>query len=233
MKKYVDELVTSLKSKRQTDRHLDHYPFITISREAGAGGHELATAIQERMSIKGYSDLFKGWELFDYDLCKAIADDPSFHVSLQALLAERYHSDVHEFLAGFKSSPDEDLHMYREIFSITKALAELGKVILVGRGGVNVTRNQPGGIHIRLVAARESRIQRMATFLEIPEEDAEQVMDHQDKDKARLVKSFFARNISDPSLYDEVWDTTQTPMTELADKAIELVQEKAKSLHRE
>ena len=41
-----------------------------------------------------------------------------------------------------------------------RALAEVGRVIIVGRGGVFITRDLPGGIHVRLVAPREWRVRR-------------------------------------------------------------------------
>jgi hypothetical protein len=40
-------------------------PFVTISRQAGAGGHSLAGAMLERFSAQADKELFGDWQVFD------------------------------------------------------------------------------------------------------------------------------------------------------------------------
>ena len=65
------------------------YPFVTISREAGAGGHTLAYVLLTDFAGDHDQDLFGGWHVFDRELCEVIVQDHRFQNSLDALLAER------------------------------------------------------------------------------------------------------------------------------------------------
>ena len=61
-------------------------PFVTISRQAGAGGHSLANVLIDRFHEQPDKELFGDWEMFDQKLVAMVADDPGLRVSVEALL---------------------------------------------------------------------------------------------------------------------------------------------------
>ena len=70
-----------------------------------------------------------------------------------------------------------------------QGLARVGRVVIVGRGGVFITRNRPMGIHVRLTAPIEHRIDHMAKLLEVSPDVAEKRIRGIDRNR----KDFFKR----------------------------------------
>ena len=148
-------------------------PFVTISREPGAGalgvGHSLVEAINAEAGQK------KHWTFWDRELVEKVAADHQLSTRLIEGLEEKSHSWISSFLNSLSfTSPigsDEDA-IYGKVKRNIQALALAGRVVIVGRGGVFVTRRMPGAIHIRLVAPLKNRIQFMAQKLSVTEKAA-------------------------------------------------------------
>ena len=171
-------------------------PFITISRQAGAGGRSLASAVLAEFE-KQDDIAFQGWHSFDEDLCQAIVADPDLNVSLTELLTEDYRTRSEDFVSVLLGKSFQDQVQERIAVTIRR-LALVGKAILVGRGGVSITRDLAAGLHVRLVASREARVKRMMEAFDVSEKDAVHRMDEQDRSRARMVKRRFKQDIDDP-----------------------------------
>ncbi|OGW72729.1 MAG: hypothetical protein A2Y02_03110 [Omnitrophica bacterium GWA2_52_12] len=201
-------------------------PFITISRETGAGGHTLASSILNEM--REHTDpAFEGWHMCDQELCKMVADEPGLKVTMKNLLASEYRPVMEDFLEQLIVGVTPQDAVVKKMFEIIRQLALLGKVILVGHGGASLTRDLPGGIHLRLVASLPNRVRRMGKLLGISEARAREEVLEQDKGRAKLVKTFFNRDIHDPLLYDIVWNTDRVSVEEIARLVLQLVKVRA------
>ena len=108
-------------------------PFVTISRQAGAGGNTLANAILEELGRRNEDPLFQSWQRFNEELCRRIAEEPGLSVSLETLMKYEYHSQIEDMLDELivGNSP-QDL-VSKKMFHLIRTLATFGKVILVGR----------------------------------------------------------------------------------------------------
>lgn len=199
------------------------WPFVTLSRQAGAGGHTLAETLLKVMEQEKDTKLFRGWQVFDQLLCDVLLQDSRLHVSMQALLAEEYHSQVQEFISGLLGGHSDQYLMVHRLFETIRALAMVGKVIIVGRGGSQATKKLPLGVHIRLVAPEPVRVQRMMKLLSQSEDRARQTAQQQDRDRARLLKAHFQAEIDDPLLYDAVWNTGAVPFETIAESIVSLL----------
>ncbi|MEE4378189.1 MAG: cytidylate kinase-like family protein [Candidatus Competibacteraceae bacterium] len=207
------------------------FPFVTISRQSGAGGHTLAETLIKVMDQEEDTALFKGWQLFDQKLCEKLADDYKLNMSMESLLSEEYRSQIEVFVQGlFSKLPDQNLTM-RRMFEIIRSLATVGKVIIVGRGGSQVTHKLDLGVHVRLVAPEHIRVKRLAGLLGQSEEHAKQTMRKQDHDRVRLIKSFFAADIDDPLLYDAVWNTGTVSVEAIAEAVVSIIKHRVAERH--
>ncbi len=202
------------------------YPFVTISREAGAGGNSLGNAILDCLQ-EHHGPLFQGWQRFNQELCRKIAEEPGLNVSLEPLLKFEYRSQVEDMMEEIIAGTTPQDVVNKKIFQLMRSLAGFGKVILVGRGGVCLSRDLPLGVHVRLVAPLEARIKRMGDFLELTYKKAKELVLEQDKSRAKLVKTFFNRNIDDSLLYDVVWNTGTVPMDQIARSIVLMIEKKA------
>ena len=198
-------------------------PFVTISRQAGAGGHTLAETLVRTMEQEQDTRLFRGWQVFDQRLCEMLIQDSQLDVSMQSLLSEEYRSQIQEFVLGLFGRRSPQYLVMIKMFEAIRTLAAVGKVIIVGRGGSQVTRRLQLGVHVRLVAPESVRVQRMMKLLLQNEEAAWQTVRKQDSDRVRLLQSYFQVNIDDPFLYDAIYNTGVVSAEAIAETIVAIV----------
>jgi cytidylate kinase len=195
-------------------------PFITISRQAGAGGHLLAEALLEVFARQDDTRLFGGWQVFDRRLCEIVAENPTHSTSMSSLLAEEYRTKTDEFLRQMLgSSIDQDMLMLH-VFQVVSAVASIGKSIIVGRAGSEVTRDMEHGLALRLIAPEEVRIQRVMDRYGVDEKAARAEARRIDASRARLLKSHFKVDIDDPTRYDAIWNTGSVSIDLIAESVV-------------
>ncbi|MCX7642444.1 MAG: cytidylate kinase-like family protein [Armatimonadetes bacterium] len=85
--------------------------------------------------------------------------------------------------------------------AVLKKLAQKGRVIIIGRGGMVVLKDFPKALHVRLFAPLEWRVQRLAQIENIPPEKARQKIVAEDKRRADYLRHFYGVDWNDPSLY--------------------------------
>ena len=207
------------------------YPFITISRQAGAGGHLLSYVITTDMLNMGkHSELFRGWHVFDKQLCEIVAQDPDLQDSVDAVLKERYQSEFSDFMDSLFSGYSKQYLLYKRTFKVVRMLAAIGKVIIVGRGGACVTHDMKQGVHARLVAPEAHRLRWMMNKFKITRDEAHRAIDKQDADRRKLMRTFFNKDIDDPLLYDTVWNTATVELHDISHALIQIVLSRAAKL---
>jgi cytidylate kinase len=205
-------------------------PFVTISRETGAGGHTLGRAILRRMDRYPDEDLLHGWEMFDQTLCALVAQDPELDASFESLVAEEYRSEIQQTIYELFRGQSQQYATYKRIFEVVRILAAIGKAIIVGRGGCCVTRGRLRGLHLRLVAPEPIRVKRMMDARQMDLEAARQMIRKQDHDRSRMMRDFFNRDIDDPLLYDAIINTAEIEIEELAGIVIQMIRDRARRM---
>ena len=205
-------------------------PFVTISRQAGAGGKTLAQALLQAMATEQDSDLFQGWQIFDRQLCEELFKRKHLQDSLQSLLGEQYHTKVSEFVLGLlgQHTPQDTVIMRQS--EIIRSLATVGKVIIVGRAASQATKGLTEGINMRLVAPDSNRIKRIMAMYDKNEKDAQKIIQEQDEARARLLKDHYQVAIDDPLLYDVTWNTGAVSVEAIAMATIAAIKQQRKAL---
>jgi cytidylate kinase len=207
----------------------DVRPFVTISRQVGAGGHRLAEALLEAFDREEDRTLFGGWEVFDRKLCELVAEHPSYEKSMNSLLSEEYRTKTDEFFQQiFGSAINQDV-LIHHVFRVVNAVASLGKSIIVGRAGSEATRRLGPRVALRLVAPVDLRIERVREFYGLEERAARNEASRLDGYRARLLKRQFKVDIDDPLLYDATWNTAEAPIEGIADSVVALLRYKAEA----
>ena len=224
---FVDSLHYHEKNGPEIDPKKGCFPFVTISRQAGAGGNTLAAALEEKIQKLHVEPLFRGWQLCGQQLCQMVAQDPKLKDLVESLRRTEYHSHAEDIIAQLIYGGSSQDLVVKKMFHLMRTFALHGKVIFVGRGATLLTRDLPLGIHVRLEAPMESRVKRMMGALNLTEKKARETVDEKDKAKAELVKTFFHKDIRDPLLYDVLWNTDRMPIDEIAKLLIEMIRDKA------
>lgn len=224
---YVDSLHYHEKNSSPVDPKNGRFPFIAISRQAGAGGNALAASLEEKIQKLQDEPLFRGWQICGQKLCQMIGEDPTLRSTVESLRRTEYHSHAEDFLSQFIYGGSSQDLVVKKMFHIMRAFALHGKVVMVGRGSTILTHDLPLGIHVRLEASMESRVKRMMTDFGPDEKKVRRVIEEKDKAKAELVKTFFHKDIRDPLLYDVQWNTDRVSIDEIAELLIVMIRRKA------
>ncbi|HAX49024.1 MAG TPA: cytidylate kinase-like family protein [Ignavibacteria bacterium] len=180
-------------------------PFITISREAGTGESAITGTLLEELSGK-QSAIECPWTLYDKDLVKRVVDD--YHLTnVNGVLPEDKFSDIQtmfEELFGIHPTKREMAHNLSK--SILK-LADMGNVIIVGRGAFYITRHHRNGLHIRLIGSLQKRVKHMVDEYSLSLKQAEEYIRKEDSKRHDYVKKLFGVDLNDPHFYDLVINT--------------------------
>src|SRR5687768_787505 len=136
-------------------------PFVPSSRQAGAGGTTLAQRLVDRLNEID-RDPQRPWTCWDRELVERVVADHHVAQELIDSLEDVHRTWLEEFFTGLSfaegTEQADELTVYHRVAATIRALAQLGRVVIVGRGGVCITRNMPGGAHVRLVAPPKDRV---------------------------------------------------------------------------
>jgi len=185
---------------------------ITISRQYGAGGSEVARRVAEAL----------GWRVVDNELVEAVAARAGVPANEVAEREERCATFVERLAralavaspevfpppgsAGAMAEvPEADLVKITE--TVVGEIAVQGRVVLVGRAATAVLSREADALHVRLMAPRAFRIQVAATRLGCSAEKAAAVLDETDKMRARYNREYYHRDWNDPLNYHLVINT--------------------------
>ena len=187
-------------------KHIFHFKYIftmnniviTINRQCGSGGGEMARLLGEKLGMKVYNR-----ELLE-DIAKQF-DMTIEHMEEVKAQRVNWWSDFCRFYqqfgaAGHKVSAKPDVTPLSLYYAEARALRELAEkesCIIVGRAGFHIFRDNPDAIHLFIRADRQSRIARVAAQLDLGLDEAEKTMDRIDKGRDNFVK-----NVTDSSRYD-------------------------------
>lgn len=181
-------------------------PFVTISRQTGAGG---ITIGEKLVAYLWEND--KGavcpWTIFDKTLVDHVLKEHQLPEKISEYMPESKVSqmdDIMEELFGLHPSEWTLIHKTSETIL---NLAQMGNVILVGRGAHIITKKLPNGFHVRLIASIEKRIEHLQEYYKLDRKHAIKLMEKEDKGRCDYVKEHFDKNIDDPLAYDLVINT--------------------------
>ncbi len=173
---------------------------ITITREYGAGGGEVARKLAETL----------GWELLDRELLHQAAEVE--HVPDAEL--ERLDEKAITMADRFRLHPPHQKYLHG-LKRAAESAAERGNVVLVGRGARHLLGERPDTFHLRLVAPKPWRAQRMAELEGWPLEQAVARCTETDRIRDRFTRYFFGERANQPAQYDLVFNTGRVPLDDV------------------
>lgn len=200
----------------------ENKPFVTISRETGAYGTTLAAMLVEYLA-KHERRQDVSWAAFDKELISKVIEEYKFPEKYNEYLAESTMpviQDIMEELLGVHP-PKETLvrNMSEAIFRF----AQVGYVILIGRGANIITARLPKGVHVRLVGSLEKRVAHMQGYLNVSEKEARDYVIKEDRNRQDYIKKYFHQDIDDVSLYDIVINSDTVPLEDVVRIIAEMV----------
>ncbi len=176
------------------DQPVRPVPFVTISREGGAGGRAFGQALVNRLNAIDPKP--SAWTLWDRQLVEKTSADHRIAAELIESLGEAGRTWMEDFLAGLNFASDEtEAHVYQAVATTIRLLAHKGRAVIVGRGGVYITRNLPGGIHVRLIAPIDARVRNMSEQLHISLAEASAHVHQLDRQRQAFYRRYWPREV--------------------------------------
>lgn len=211
--KYIDISKAYLYSQLKLDKdHMKgierktiHLPFITISRETGARGTAIGKAIADYMDKVDKPQVCP-WILFDKNLVEEIFNEYTFS-GIESLLPKKKFSEIQglfEELFGLHPTKRELVY---KVGDAVKKFARMGNVVIIGRGGAFLTRNQSNGLHLRMVGSIDKRTKNIMAKFNMDRKKAEEYIRNEDKQRELYVRKLYGIDIADPHYYDMVINT--------------------------
>jgi cytidylate kinase len=204
---------------------------VTISRQAGCG----ALAVAEKLAKLLQVHCPKGsppWTLFDRNLMDKVLEDHHLPARLAQFLPEDRAShlqDIMDDLFGWRPTSGTVVQHTSETIL---HLAEMGHVILIGRGGNVVTAKLPNVFHVRLVAPIEKRIEHAHEFYKMSRKTARDFILREDAGRRRYLSKYFNARIDDPLLYHLIINTGLVPFDDAARMIAEAMANRASAPRR-
>ena len=179
---------------------------ITISRQSGCGAHVVAKQLAG--CLQAHSD--KGerpWTVFDRNLVEKVLEDHQLPERLAKFMPEDRVLEINDIMDELFGLHPPSWALVQQTSETILRLAELGNVIILGRGANVITAKLPHVLHVRMIGSLEHRIQQRQHFEELTREEAAESIAREDLGRQRYLKKHFNKDINDPLLYHLVVNT--------------------------
>jgi cytidylate kinase len=174
-------------------------PTITISRQLGSLGDEVARAVADRLN---YQVVCR--DLINQAAIRCGAPEMAlFMIDDLDLLGIRPTIEVRK---QFLDSMNQVMH----------ELADKGNLVIVGRAGQVILRNHPGVLHVKVIAPARLRIERIAADQSIPLDAARAQVEASDQSRRNYLKRYYRTQWDNPELYDLIVNTSRLVPEEAA-----------------
>jgi CMP/dCMP kinase len=194
---------------------------ITISRVAGSAGDEVARRVCELLDYHYFdktlmSQVAQEMGISETEVVDFSEDSYKMRSFVNALLRRSAHVSTASTWTSTASgeetrvgaSLDEETAARFEA-TIVHGLREQGNIVVVGRGGQAVLREEPGVLHVRIIAGREDRVPRLMEQHRLTRSAAIDMMGERDHATAEYLKRFHNIDWADPLLYHLILNTSK------------------------
>lgn len=181
-------------------------PFVTLSRETCAGATTLGQHLLALLNgAKGADG--RSWLFLDNNLLTHALTTRDLPEHLARYLPEDRISEIEGTIGEILGLHPSLWELERRVAEAILQIARLGCVILAGRGAHLITRDLPGGFHVRLVASRAIRLQRLQELQPGERAAAARLLQEKDDARRRYVRASFGQELDDPHAYDLIINT--------------------------
>ncbi len=163
---------------------------ITISRQIGSLGDEIAKALVDRL----------GYERIAKSRIGAILSEYGFSASD----VDKYDETKPTLLQHLSKQKKSFEHLLR---AAIYEYAAQDNVVIVGRGAQVILREIPGTLHVRVIAPYATRVNRLMEQKGGGRKDAQWDIQQSDRNSSGYIHTYFNADWEDSGLYDLVLNT--------------------------
>lgn len=192
---------------------------VTISREFGSGGREIAQAIGDMLEVPVYDhsliDMTARESGLTPDYVKAHEQDVR-HGILYSLYAQQY--------AYVGETPGEDDALFLAQARTITNLANHGSCVIVGRAANAILAERDNVFDVFVKAPLDQRIERVCRRDGVDAREARYQIQRVDAERKQHARLFVNRDWGNADGYDMVIDSSTAPVPELARRIVDAAQ---------
>lgn len=208
---------------------MKNHRIITISREYGSGGSDIAKLLSKRLNIA----------LYDKNLLTRIAKESGFAESILKMNDEKAnHSFLYSlfldtqsmkyFGAGYSEMPMNQ-KLFLAQYDTIKKIAEEESCVFVGRCADYVLKNHPNKMSLFIHASNEDdKIKRISERKEISSKEALELAKRKDKDRSSYYNYYTEKKWGQANEYDLCLDTSKLSIDNCVNLILEYIHLKDK-----
>jgi len=197
--------------------------FVTISREFGCEGYDLATALVEKINKKARSP----WPLFTRNMIDEMIAKGDILPDMVKNISEKRWSFKDWFIDALV--PDYLQSNSSRVYEGTRNLIfnfiAKGNCVILGSGSQIIASGlDPGkfrGVHIRLTAPYDWRLARIGRINKCSHDEAEKTIKERQGLRDNFISDFTGMDAADLSLYDIVFNNAKNTLGHMADMIVE------------
>jgi cytidylate kinase len=179
---------------------------VTLSRQTGSGGHAVAERLAEYLQAAFPKDTCP-WTVFDRNLVEKVLEHHHLPQRLARFMAEDRTSEIADTMDELFGLHPPSWTLVRQTADTILHLAQLGNVIIIGRGANIITGRLAHVFHVRLVASLEKRIEQVQQMDKLGPKAARQFIEREDRGRRRYLRKYFGKDPDDPLLYHVIINT--------------------------
>jgi cytidylate kinase len=181
---------------------------VTIEREYGSGGGEIAQLLAKQLS----------WKLWDHLLTEEIArlaecpkavvevreerTDPLYYRLFKSFLRGSYEGSINAH--KLKLVDSESILKFTE--RVVQHAAKTGNSVIVGRGSQHFLKNRQDTLRVFLYAPRQDKVRRLLARGK-SDKEAKQLVDTVDRERADFIQKYFHVEWPDRAIYHTMINT--------------------------
>lgn len=193
----VEEQAHRWQLSRSENREEKPRPVITISREHGSRGGEVARRLAQEL----------GFDFFDREILQRIAEDAHLSERVVSALDDRNRQILSDWMTAFAS--DRHLSPAGYLYHLTRvvgAIAHHGGAVILGRGA-HLILGEGRALRVLVVAPLPARVALVIQRDGIPEREARRRITEADSDRKAFLMKNFHTEFGDPRRFDLTLNT--------------------------
>ena len=205
---------------------------VTISREYGSGGGEIASRLARRL----------GWDLIDHAIVERTAlemgtsqEEAEAHDESTGGIVSQLLNFMQNLYPAYMVSAPPEVFLSAEDYwktadKIVRVAAARGHVVIVGRASQMILADPQDILHVRIIAPFEKRVAYVMQREEVDHHTATSRIHTKDHERASYLEREYHRHPDEAHLYDLVLNTSLLDLESAVDIICLTLQQKAKGL---
>jgi len=194
--------------------HLGALPFVTINREFGCEALRIAESLAALLNERSQPVVL--WVAYDRELLDRVAHELHLRREIVDAMDDARRNETTELFDMLMNRKVTDAAMAKKLIQVVRSLAVHGHTVIVGRGSHLITKNLKTGLHVRLMAPWQWRVNRVAATRKVSVASAERIVKEGEKERLHFLRTFFVYDPERPVLPDLTIDVSRFSPLEVA-----------------